>query len=436
MKKFLSVATLASLTLNMFGFQPVLAQEEVVLDFAAIETAYGPDMWPEIIAAYKEVNPNVTINLTQEKQIEDAITPRMQAGDFPDVVMLALNREKALPETLIQDHALEKLNDILDITVPGEEATVADKLLEGFTDATGTNPYNDGDTYLMPMFYSPTGLFFDGNLFEEKGWDVPATWDEMWALAETAEAEGMSLFTYPVASYFDTVLFSAIHNRGGVELFQKAMEYNPEVWAGEDITAVFEAFGNLAAHTQSTTVANANPNDFTRNQQLVLDHEALFMPNGTWVVGEMADAPRADNFEWNMTALPTWAEGDDRYAYTFIEQIWIPAAADEKEAAKEFIAFLYSDKAAEIFLKYGAAQPINGIVDNMPEDQKAFYQVYEEGVLPAMGGFVSAPSIPGLDFGSVLYSNLDSVVAGDLTVEEWQNTVVDAVTRFSEALAQ
>ena len=27
------------------------------------------------------------------------------------------------------------------------------------------------------------------------------------------------------------------------------------------------------------------------NQQLVLDNEAIFMPNGTWIVGEMAEAP-------------------------------------------------------------------------------------------------------------------------------------------------
>ena len=47
------------------------------------------------------------------------------------------------------------------------------------------------------------------------------------------------------------------------------------------------------------------------NQQLVLDNEALFMPNGTWIVGEMAQAPRADGFEWGMTALPALEEGSD-----------------------------------------------------------------------------------------------------------------------------
>ena len=132
----------------------VSAQETVELDFAAIETAYGTEVWPQIIEAYNTVNPDVNITFTQEKELEDALTPRFQAQDYPDVVMLALSREKALPEALIKDKALASLTDVLDLTIPGEDVTVGEKLLEGFVDSTSTNPYNDGETYLMPMFYS------------------------------------------------------------------------------------------------------------------------------------------------------------------------------------------------------------------------------------------------------------------------------------------
>ncbi len=47
----------------------------------------------------------------------------------------------------------------------------------------------------------------------------------------------------------------------------------------------------LASYTNPITPAQANDQDFTQNQQLVLDNKALFMPNGTWIVGEMAEAP-------------------------------------------------------------------------------------------------------------------------------------------------
>lgn len=409
------------------------AQETVELDFAAIETAYGTEVWPEIIAAYNEVNPNVSVSLTQEKELEDALTPRFQAQDYPDVVMLALSREKALPEALIKDRALASLTDVLDLKIPGEEVTVGEKILDGFVDSTSTNPYNDGDTYLMPMFYSPTGLFYNAALFEENGWEVPTTWDDMWTLADLAAEQDIALFTYPTAGYLDTFFASIIYSAGGPELYAQAMNYDPEVWSGEELTEVFSTLGKLAENAEATTVANANPTDFTRNQQLLLDNQALFMPNGTWVVGEMAEAPRADNFEWAMTAVPA-LEGGDSYAYTFLEHIWVPAGAENQEAAKDFIAFLYSDTAAEIFAQYGAVQPIQGLTENLPEEQQVFYSIYDSGVLPGMGGFVSAEAIPGLDLSGTLYGQYDGVVAGDVTVEDWQASVVEVMEQLSQVV--
>ena len=121
------------------------------------------------------------------------------------------------------------------------------------------------------------------------------------------------------------------------------------------------------------TSAQANDQDFTQNQQLVLDNKALFMPNGTWIVGEMAEAPRADGFEWGMTALPAVKAGGDQYSYTWFEQAWIPAGAEHLDAAKQFVAYLYSDEACKLFAESGAIQPVLGIADDLEGDNKMFY---------------------------------------------------------------
>ena len=42
-----------------------------------------------------------------------------------------------------------------------------------------------------------------------------------------------------------------------------------------------------------------------------------------------------------------------------------------------------------------------------------------------MGGFVSAEAIPGLDLKGTLYGQYDGVVAGDVSVEDWQASVVE-----------
>lgn len=90
----------------------------------------------------------------------------------------------------------------------------------------------------------------------------------------------------------------------------------------------------LASYTESTTPANANDNDFQKNQQLILDDKALFMPNGNWVIGEMAEAPRAEGFEWGFTALPAVTAGGERASYSFFEQVWMPAGAENQDLGK------------------------------------------------------------------------------------------------------
>ena len=107
-----------------------------------------------------------------------------------------------------------------------------------------------------------------------------------------------------------------------------------------------------------------------------------------------AEAPRADGFEWGMTALPALEEGGDRYSYTWFEQAWIPSGAEHIDAGKQFIAFLYSDVACEIFAAAGAIQPVLGIADSLEGDNKLFYSIYDNGAKAAMGNFAALPTSP------------------------------------------
>ncbi|WP_106496215.1 carbohydrate ABC transporter substrate-binding protein [Lentibacillus sp. Marseille-P4043] len=409
--------------------------EETTLHVAALESAYGADMWNKIAESYEAVNENVKIDLTLKKNLEEVIRPNMQAGEYPDVVLLATGRPEALTETLIKEDGLENITDVLGMDVSGEDVTVGDKLLEGFTDTLATNPYADGETYLAPMFYSPTGLFYNAGLFEEKGWEVPETWDEMWELGDKVAEEGISLFTYPTTGYFDTLIGSMLYASGGPEFFNSAMTYEDGVWESEEATQVFETVEKLADYTQQNTVSNANPNDFTKNQQLILDNKALFMPNGNWVVDEMKDAPRADNFEWGMMPIPAFEDGGDRYAFTFFEQMWIPSAAENKDAAKAFISYMYSDEAASTFLDAGAVQPINGMTEKLEGQKQTLYSIYEEGgALPAMGTFASTKPVPGVSIGDTLYGSIDSVMSGDISYKDWQANVEKASDKLRPAM--
>ena len=399
--------------------------EDVTIQVAALASGYEeayPGMWQEVCDAFTAAT-GIKVDLIVDKALEDVIGPSMQGGEFPDVIHLATGREKGLTEQFIKDRNIAEITDVLSMTVPGESVKVSDKIVGGFTDTSVTNPYNDGKTYLAPMFYSPCGLFYNAGIFEQNGWTVPTTWDEMWALADSLP-EGTSLFTYPTTGYFDAFLYALMYSVGGPEFYNKALRYEEGIWDTPEAQECFEIIAKLASYTNPVTPAQANDQDFTQNQQLVLDNKALFMPNGTWIVGEMAEAPRADGFKWGMTALPAAKAGGNGASYCWLEQAWIPAGAPNLDAAKQFVAFLYSDAACAIFAKGGAVQPVPGITDNFEGDNKMFYSIYDNGADAAMGGFAAYNSVAGL--GTVREVFLDPVnglVDGSMTKDQWISDV-------------
>lgn len=396
--------------------------EAATIKVAAIETAYGSQIWADVAAAFT-AETGIEVELTTDKNLEDIISGPMQNGEFPDVVHLATGRPAGLTEQLIKANGMHDLTNTLALTIPGETVTVSEKIAGGFTDNNICSPYGDGKTYLAPMFYSPCGLFYNAKLFEEKGWEVPTTWDEMWELGETAKAEGIALFTYPTAGYYDAFMFALMNAIGGPEFFNAITTYQEGAWDTENGKTLLNILDKLADYTHPSTPAQANNQDFTKNQLLVMTNDALFMPNGTWITGEMANAVETlDNeFAWGMTAVP--AAGTAPYSFCWFEQAWIPAGAEHIAEAEQFVAFLYSDVAAKIFASAGAMQPILGIADMLEGENVMFYSIYDNGAKAAMGGFAAFSEIPGVDVSSTFFAPIDSLVAGTITIDDYAATV-------------
>ena len=443
MKKLLALITSALLMVGAVGCasndNDKSGSEEKVLKIAGLDGGYGREHWDALAKAFEEKNEGVKVELTLEKNIAEILRPQIQSGDVPDIIYLSVGSEGGLTDTLISEKAIVEITDLLDMKVPGEEVTVGEKIIPGFTDTLVTNPYGDGKTYLAPLFYSPCGLFYNASLFANGGYELPETFDEMFALGEKSASEGSALFTYPTTGYFDAFFYALLNEVAGAETFAKLMNYDVEAWKSSEVRQAFDVVGELAKYTHENTVAQANGNDFAKNQQLILDNKALFIPNGTWLPGEMENAPRADGFEWGFTALPKVTEGGDSYSFTFFEQMFIPAGAANEDLAKEFMAYMYSDEAAKtIYELGGAVQPITTASSLIGEEDpnKLYYSVYDNGAKAAMGTFASATAVEGVDLVSadgILFGTINSVVNGTKTVDQWYNEVIKAVEAISAA---
>ena len=413
--------------------------ENKVLKIAAFEGGYGKEYWETLKEKFEAANEGVTVELTVKSNLEEVIRPQIQSGNVPDLVYLATNREEALTETFIKEQSLHDLSNMLEKTVPGENVKVKDKILPGFLATSATNPYPDGKTYLAPLFYSPTGLFYNKGLFKEKGYELPKTWDEMFKLGDKAKKDGIALLSYPTSGYFDGAMGAMLAGAGGIEAFNKAMAYEDGFWKTDEAKTVLETISKMKNYLEPTVVANANAQGFKNNQQLILDNKALFIPNGSWLPDEMKDAPRKDGFEWGFMAYPAFKDGGKSYAYNFLEQMYIPKDAANKELAEDFMAYMYSDEAVKIIAeKAKAVVPVKGSIDlakdSLTDLQVELLSVYDKGAEPVMGTFVATEPVEGLNFTDIYMGTIDSIMTGDKTVEDWQKALVEASEKLNKAI--
>ena len=409
--------------------------EKQTLKLAAFKGGNGEKIWEDIAAAFEEEK-GVEVELEMSSELDKDLTKSIQKGEFPDVVYYNLGQKSGFTETMLKEGAIADISDVF------ADEELKGRLLDGITDGTDAQPFADGKIYLAPIFYTPTGFWYNKNLFEG---------EEFFALGDAAKADGVSLFTFPQSGYLDATIYSMLAQAGGTEFYQKAIKYDKDTWTSEEGKKVLDTLGKLVSpeYTEKDTVANANADGgFKINQQNVIDNKALFMPNGNWVIGEMA-ASTPEDFRWGMMPAPKWEGDETQTMYTFTEQMWIPAEAENMDLAKEFIKFMYSDTVVDILLNNETTDketgktspapvvaPVKGAAEKLPEGTtKDCYEASTaDNIVTVTGGWVATEPIEGLNMKEAVYGPAYSVNTGEMTVEDWQAQLTETWEKCAGAL--
>ena len=419
--------------------------EETVLKVAAFEGGNGTQIWEDIAKAFEESHDGVKVELEMSPELDKDLTKAIQNGDVPDVVYYNLGQPSGFTETMLKEEAIADISDVFD-------DELKDKMLDGILDGTDAQPYGDGKIYLAPIFYTPTGFWYNATLVGEgKQYEIPTTWDEFFALGEQAKKDGHALFTFPTTGYFDATIYAMLAQAGGLDFYNDALKYDANTWTSDEGKKVLDTVAKLVGkdYTQEDTVSNANADGgFKINQQNVIDGKALFMPNGNWVIGEMA-ASTPEDYEWGMMGVPKWSEDESQSVYTFTEQMWVPADAPNMDLAKEFVKFMYSDEVVDICLNNKTTDkesgkesdtpvvvPVKGAADKLPDGvtKDCYAAATADDVVAVTGKWATTAPIEGLDMAKAVYGPIESINTGDMTVDEWQKQLVETWAKCAEAL--
>ncbi len=411
--------------------------EEQELNIAVFQGGFGDEYWNGVVELFKQDHPGVTVNMTISPTIADIIRPQIVAGNAPDFMALNDSSEDGLILSLIKDNGLMELTDVFDGQNYAGTGILRDDMKDGLLESSKCAPYTgDERIFLAPFNTGPQGLIYNKTLFDEKGWKVPVTWDEFYALGETAKDGGKALFTYQgiYPGYLEEILWPAIASAGGMEAIEAICSYREGSFNNETVLNVLQKIADISA--KGYLLKGTVGMNHTEAQSEMMLGKSVFIVNGTWMESEMADAPREEGFEFAMAPIPTLNADDVHYVLDSCEQFSIPVGARNPELGKEFLRFLYSDESVKLFAeKAGSIYAVKAgrelAKDYVSEATYNMYGIYDEANTASLVmNFESLPSGCKINVSDEVFNPITSVMNGEMTVEQWAESVEAAFAQI------
>ena len=249
-----------------------------VLKFAAFEGGNGTEIWENIEKAFEESHEDVDVQLELSSELDKDLTKDFQNGDIPDVVYYNLGQKSGFTETMLKEHAIADISDVFDDELKS-------KLVGGITENAAAQPYGDGKVYLAPIIYTPTGLWYNKDMFGEGKYTLPTTWDEFWACCDKLTNAGIT----PLALHTDGTGWAPmlLASAAVASSSEEGAEFLSLIYPDTYQNASGLDLANTLKRLFSYTTSNALYNDFDTAYNNFFTGKAAMVPNGYWMIDQI-----------------------------------------------------------------------------------------------------------------------------------------------------
>lgn len=221
-----------------------------------------------------------------------------------------------------------------------------DNIKESYIDiAEGLETVPTDGTYIAPYMANAAGILYNRDMFEEHGWEIPTTWDELLSLCEDIQAEGILPFYF---GFRDTWTCLAPWNAIAVDL--APADVCKQVNRGE--TTFTEEYREAAEkYIQLMEYGPDDPVAYGYNDACTAfaNGESAMYPIGSYAVPQIQSV----NPDINIDSFVMPAS-DDPAENTLNSGIdlgfCVTAACENKEAAFEVLDFLYEDENIQAYI--------------------------------------------------------------------------------------
>lgn len=369
-KFFILPLVMASGFLCLTGCNRGVQRGENELYICVYDGGYGTEWIAKVADDYSKKT-GVKVNWKADQTILDRMDSEIENPNS-DIYMSHDIRWQEYAEA----HQLEVLDDLYESEVEGTGKTFKQRLCQG---AEEVSKLEDGHYYKVCYTQGAGGFVYNKTMFEENGWTVPTTYDELKTLCQTivnAHLMTDDLETIvPIAwsgadreYYWDYIVYEWWAQLGGAEAINKYKAYmgddgkynsgyqvyNPATNHKEFVQA-YKLWHELIAQNQTFSNENPQSTKLVEVNSKFATGQAAMIPYAQWAKYEIQKNSGIQlNFDIAMMKTPkvAGAKGDFNFNVGFGDSIIIPSAVPEasKEIAKDFLRYLAGKEACKTFV--------------------------------------------------------------------------------------
>lgn len=290
-------------------------------------------VFEELEEKFNATHDDIELKIDSPNDATTIMKTRFIREDYPDIIGIGgdMNYSNFLDAGLLMDISdYDGLEDVKQVYLD------IDKELE-FVPMDGV--------YAMPYAANAAGVLYNKDIFDEYGWEIPTTWDELISLCEDIQAAGLQPFYF---GFRDTWTCLAPWNAISVDLAPS--DVCAQVNRGE--TTFTENYREVAEKTRALLdYAQDDPFAYNYNDACTAfaNGESVMYPIGSYAVPQIQSVNPDINIDsFVMPAGETEEEnilnsGNDL-------QFSVMAECENKEAAYEVLRFLQEDENVQLYL--------------------------------------------------------------------------------------
>lgn len=343
------------------------------------------------------------MNQGDYETLEQSIMASGVSGDLPTLSQLTPG--------LVPDLATNELLLPLDDILTGENGFTQEELDDIYPGFMESSVYNE-QTYAMPFSKSTRVMYYNQDLLDEYGVEVPTTWEDVKALGEKMVAAGDDSIAMGLENAFEMEYETMARQNGSTFIDGETLEV--DIDSPESVETLEFLMGLIDdGHARTAGEDGFFSGPFARGES------ALYIGSSAGLahVGPVAEE---NGINWSTAELPTYNDtpltifaGNDLGVFS-------SATEEEQEAAVAFLSFLLEPENTAFWSMETGYVPISKAALEVPE-----YKTYleenptAEAATLELDYGISAPSFVGYgEYRNELLNTMDDVLVNDADEQE------------------